>query len=72
MHDAHLDSPRRRPAALVSLLGHAEARVRLGALDELGPYLNDAAVRLLVRGLAEVDPDVTVRDRAATLLRRAR
>ncbi len=68
MHHAHLDSPRRSLDTLVGLLAHFETRTRLGALEELRPDLNNAAVRLLVRGLAETDPDLAVRDRARALL----
>lgn len=70
MFHAHLDSSRRPLDTLVPLLAHAERRVRLGALEELTPHINDAAVRLVLRGLAEVDPDGAVRDRSAALLRR--
>lgn len=57
-------------AALVPLLAHAEQAVRLRALDGLAPYLNEA-VRLVLRGIAVVDPDDTVRRRARALLDRA-
>ena len=67
MHQAHSSLPDRAPDALVPLLAHAERRVRLGALEGLRPHLTDA-VRLVVRGLAETDPDDVVRDRSRALL----